>query len=295
MGTARERGVSDRRSRSRAGDRRGPSLGRRVVRLDRGEAGRQLQGVAAPLLVTARSDEPGLQRLAGLLGSADHVITLSGMSLAETTRLAELAAPGTGVDGSGLWERTGGVPSSSARVPSWRPRAAGRRSQPACSGAGSTGSARRPAGCSRPWAIAPPEEPRCPFSPGRWGAGGRELWGSPSTWAGPRIWWSTSPEAGCGSGTCLLTEAAADRVPAAERRTLRLALADCARRRRHRQRSRPHAARQRLLALPVGDTAGAAAAALEAVVALRAAEEGSGGIRPGRYRDRRADEVRRRA
>ena len=72
--------------------------------------GRQLHGVAAPLLVTARSDEPGKERVSGLLGSADHVIRLAGMTLDETVRLAELAAPGTAVDGSGLWERTGGVP-----------------------------------------------------------------------------------------------------------------------------------------------------------------------------------------
>ena len=37
-------------------------------------------------------------------------IRLAGMTLDETNRLAELAAPGTAVDGSGLWERTGGVP-----------------------------------------------------------------------------------------------------------------------------------------------------------------------------------------
>ena len=72
--------------------------------------GRQLHGVAAPLLVTARSDEPSRDRIGRLVASADHVVRLAGMSLAETTRLAELAAPGTAVDGSGLWERTGGVP-----------------------------------------------------------------------------------------------------------------------------------------------------------------------------------------
>ncbi|WP_158282870.1 AAA family ATPase [Nocardioides silvaticus] len=72
--------------------------------------GRQLQGVTAPLLVTARSDEPGTTKVAGLLASADHVVRLRGMTLEETTRLAELTAPGTDVDGARLWERTGGVP-----------------------------------------------------------------------------------------------------------------------------------------------------------------------------------------
>ena len=72
----------------------------------------------------------------------------------------------------------------------------------------------------------------------------------------------------------LLAEAAAENLPPAEQRALRLALA-AALEAEGGERARAQAAELRLLALPAGDIAGAAAAALEAVVALRAADEGS--------------------
>lgn len=71
---------------------------------------RHLQGVAAPVLVTGRADEIANEALARLVAAAEHVVRLGGLSLEETTRLAELAAPGSAADAAGLWERTGGIP-----------------------------------------------------------------------------------------------------------------------------------------------------------------------------------------
>lgn len=162
--------------------------------------GRRLQGVAAPLLVTARSDEPGRDRLAGLVASADHVVRLGGMSVAETTRLAELAAPGREVDGPALWERTGGVPlfvreAAVLGVEGGAPEVAagllGRRVQRL-----GPGPARVLAGL----AVAPPPAPRWSCSPGPWAARSRTS-SRRSTTPAPPTWWSTTLPVGCGSAT----------------------------------------------------------------------------------------------
>ncbi len=235
--------------------------------------GRQLQGVAAPILVTARSDEPGLERLGGLLASADHVITLSGMSLAETTRLAELAAPGTPVDGSGIWERTGGVPlfvreGAVLAAQGGGPQVAAgllrRRIDRLGAETGRVLAAlaiapagtslvvlARALGCGVDDVVAAVDEGRA-----------EDL---------------VVDESGGGVRFrhALLTEAAADGVPAAARRTLRLALAE-ALAAEGTPASLASAARQRLLALPEGDVASAAGRALDAVLGLRAAgDEGA--------------------
>ncbi len=234
--------------------------------------GRQLQGISAPLLVTARSDE-GQERIAGLLASADHVIRLAGMSLAETTRLAELAAPGTAVDGSGLWERTGGIPlfvreaavlDSEGGAPQVAAGLLGRRI------------ARLGAPTARvlaALAVAPPDISlvllaralRC---------GVEDVVAAVDEGRAEDLV-VDEPGGGVRFRHALLAEAAAEGLPAPERRTVRLALAD-AFAAEGTNASLANAARQRLLALPAGEVAGAARSAVEAVAALRGAgDEGA--------------------
>lgn len=234
--------------------------------------GRQLHGVAAPLLLTARSDESGRERIAGLLGSADHVVRLAGMSLAETTRLAELAAPGTAVDGSGLWERTGGVPLFVREA-----------AVLAAEGGGTslaTEVLRRrferlgaeTARVLATVALAPSGTSllvlaRALNRPVEAVAGAVDVGRAEELVVDER-------GGGIRFRHALLAEAAAEHLPPAEQRALRLALATALEAEGD-ERALARAAELRLLALPAGDTAATAAAALEAVVALRAVDEGS--------------------
>jgi hypothetical protein len=235
--------------------------------------GRQLAGVAAPMLVTARSDEPGRERLAGPLGSADHVVRLTGLTLEETTRLAELAAPGTAVDGSGLWERTGGVPlfvreaavlDAEGGAPQVAAGLLGRRIErlgPPTARALATlalapsGTSlvvlARALGCGVEDVVAAIDESRA-----------EDLV-------------VDEPSGGVRFRHALLAEAATEGLPAADRRTLRLALAD-ALAAEGTTTGLADAARQRLLALPRGEVGAAATTAVDAVVGLRAAgDEGA--------------------
>ena len=234
--------------------------------------GRELHGVAAPLLVTARSDEPGRERLGRLLGSADPVVRLAGMSQGETTRLAELAAPGSGVDGAGLWERTGGIPlfvreaavlAAEGGGPSLATEVLRRRFE------------RLGAETARVLAtvaLAPGDTSllvlaRALKKPVDAVAGAVDIGRAEELVVDER-------GGGIRFRHALLAEAAAENVPPAEQRELRLDLA-AALEAEGTDRARARAAELRLLALPAGDAASAAAAALEAVVALRAGGDGS--------------------
>ncbi len=235
--------------------------------------GRQLQGVAAPLLVTARSDEPGHDHLTGLLASADHVVRLGAMSLAETTRLAELAAPGVAVDGSALWERTGGVPlfvreAAVLAAQDGAPQVAAgllrRRFERLGPKTGQVLAA---------LAIAPPGTSLVLLARAL-GRGVEDVVAAIDEGRSEDLV-VDEPGGGLRFRHALLAEAAAEGVPATDRRTLRLALAD-ALTAEGTTTGIADAARQRLLALPAGMVGAATASAVEAVVGLRAAgDEGA--------------------
>ena len=235
--------------------------------------GRQLPGVPAPLLVTARSDEPGRERVAGLIGSADHVVRLTGMSLEETTRLAELAAPGTAVDGSGLWERTGGVPlfvreaavlDAEGGAPQVAAGLLGRRIARL-----GTATARVLAAL----ALAPPASSLVLLARALH-CGVEDVVAAIDEGRAEDLV-VDEPGGGVRFRHALLAEAAADGLPPAERRALRLALAD-ALAAEGTTTSLANAARQRLLALPAGDVDAATTSAIDAVLGLRAAgDEGA--------------------
>ena len=235
--------------------------------------GRHLDGVAAPVLVTARSDEPGRERVAGMLGAADHVVRLSGLSLAETTRLAELAAPGTPVDGSGLWERTGGVPlfvreaavlDAEGGSPQVAAGLLGRRIERLGPATARTLAA---------LALAPPGTSLVVLA--RALACGVEDVVSAIDEGRAEDLVVDAAGGGIRFRHALLAEAAAGGLSAADRRTLRLALADSLAADGS-TAALADAARQRLLALPAGEVAAAAGTVLEAVTALRGAgEEGA--------------------
>ncbi len=234
--------------------------------------GRQLAGVSAPVLVTARSDEMEPAALARLVTAADQVVRLSGMSESETTRLAELAAPGSSVDGAGLWERTGGVPlfvrEAAVLAADGGPAPLAttvlrRRIERLGAHAGRVLAA---------LALAPPQTSLVVLA--------RALQ-CPVEAVVAAIDVARAEDIvvdGTGGGVrfrhALLAEAAGDGMEAGARRTLRLALADGLAA-DGTTTARAGAARQRLLALPAGDPAVAATAAMEAVVALRAAGDGA--------------------
>jgi hypothetical protein len=230
--------------------------------------GRQLQGVAAPLLVTARSDEPGQERIAGLLASADHVVRLAGLSLAETTRLAELAAPGTAVNGSGLYERTGGVPLFVREAAVLDAEGGGPQVAAGLLGRRIARLGPATARVLAALALAPPGTSLVLLARSLHCGVGDVVAAIDAARAENLVVDETG--GGVRFRHALLSEAATDGLPAAERRTLRLALAD-ALAAEGTTTALANAARQRLLALPAGDVNTAATAALEAITALRTA------------------------
>ncbi|MDZ5620881.1 ATP-binding protein [Nocardioides sp. HM23] len=234
--------------------------------------GRQLQGVPACVVLTARSEEPGQERLGRLLSSADRVVRLAGMSRDETIRLAELAAPGSEVDGAGLWERTGGVPLFVREA--------------AVLAAEGGGTSRATEVLRRRFERLGAENARV-LAAVALAPGGTSLLVLARALNRPVEVVAGAVDIGRaeelvvderGGGIrfrhALLAEAAAENVPPAAQRELRLALA-AALEAEGSGPARARAAELRLLALPAGDAAAAAVAALEAVVALRAADDGS--------------------
>lgn len=229
---------------------------------------RHLGEVAAPVLGTARHDEATQPPMARLTAAADHVVRLGGLSVEETTRLAELAAPGGSVDGAALWERTGGIPlfvreAAVLAAEGGAPELA-------------TGVLRRrferlgEATCRVLAAVALAPVGTSLVTLAR--ALDRTVEAVVAAVDTARAEDLVVDERGGGVRFrhALLTAAAAATLPTAEQRRLRLALAD-ALDAEATVPSRGHAAHQRLLALPAGDLDATAASALAAVTETRAA------------------------
>lgn len=233
---------------------------------------RRLDTVAAPVLGTARPDEATQPPMARLMAAADHVLRLGGLSVEETTRLAELAAPGSIVDGAALWERTGGIPlfvreaavlASEGGAPALATGVLRRRferlGEPTCRVLAAVALA--PVGTSLV-ALARALDRTV-----------EAVVAAVDTARGEDL---VVDERGGGVRFrhALLTEAAAATLPVEEQRRLRLALAE-ALEADATVWSRGQAAHQRLLALPGGDLEVAGASALASVVETRAAGQPS--------------------
>lgn len=233
---------------------------------------RHVGGVAAPVLCTARREEASNPPLARLMAAAGHVVRLGGLSVEETTRLAELAAPGKSVDGAALWERTGGIPlfvreaavlADEGGVPALATGVLRRRFERLgeATARALAAVALAPVGTSLVTLARALDRTVEAVVAAVDTARGEDL---------------VVDERGGGVRFrhALLAEAAAELLPVEEQRRLRLALAD-ALAADATVWSRGQAALQRLLALPAGDLDAAAASALAAVVETRAAGQPS--------------------